>query len=119
MRLDMKKDAELAKRKGTARKTILAVLWLALCVAVAYFITEWLFESGTITTGFFYNQLYIPSTVDELFIRIGFIVVLVIIMQFFVLLGYAFSSPQGRTRPGNATAYSKNPDPNEGKYDYR
>ena len=118
MRLDMKNDAELARRKGTARKTILAVLWLGFCFVLAYFVTGWLLDTDTINMSFFYNQLRIPRTVDEVFIRIGMIVVFVFIMQFFVLIGFAFSSPQGRLRPGNASVYSRNPDPNESKYDY-
>jgi hypothetical protein len=119
MRLERKKEAELAKRKGLAVRTILAVIWFGLCFVAAYFIVNWLFESETVTLSFFYYQLRIPTSVSEGFIRAGLMVFIVVLIQFFVLLGYAFASPIGRVRPGDATLRSQEPDPNADRYDYR
>lgn len=119
MRLERKRQAELAQRKGLAVRTIIAVIWFGLCFVAAYFIVNWLFESETVTLGFFYGRLHIPTSVSEGFIRAGLMVVIVLLIQFFVLLGYAFASPVGRIRPGDATLRSSEPDPNADQYDYR
>ena len=119
MRIEMKHDHELAKRKGNARRTVVAIGWIALCFVIAYFITEWLFNQEILNINFFYSRLLIPRTVDELFVRLGFMAVIVIVMQFFILIGFALSSPVGRMRPGRASAYSRDPDPDDHRYDYR
>jgi len=119
MRIEMKRDRELAKRKGNARRTLVAILWIALCFGAAYLITEWLFDQEIVNMNFFYSKFMIPRSVDEFFVRLGFMAVIVIVMQFFILIGFAFSSPIGRMRPGRASAYSREPDPNDHRYDYR
>ncbi len=119
MRLERQRETELAKRKGLTGRTILAVIWFILCFIAAYFIVNWLFDSETVTLGFFYNRLRIPLSVSEGFIRAGLMVVIVFLIQFFILLGFAFASPTGRIRPGDATLRSSEPDPNADQYDYR
>ena len=119
MRLQRQRDAELAKRKGLAIRTVAAVIWFALCFIAAYFIVNWLFESETVTLGFFYYRLHLPTSISEGFIKAGLMIVIVVLIQFFVLLGYAFASPIGRIRPGDATLRSPEPDPNVDHYDYR
>lgn len=119
MRIEMKHDRELAKRKGNARRTVLSILWLGFCFAVAYFISEWLFAEGIVDIDFLYSRLLIPRSVDEYIVQIGFMAVIVILMQFFILLGFAFGSPVGRMRPGKASGYSRDPDPEDHSYDYR
>ncbi|GMQ79565.1 MAG: hypothetical protein BMS9Abin02_2167 [Anaerolineae bacterium] len=119
MRIEMKRDRELAKRKGNARRTIVGIGWLALCFTVAYFLSEWLFEQEILDINFFYSRLLIPRTVNEIFVQIGFMAVIVILMQFLILIGYAFSSPIGRMRPGRASPYSRDPDLDDHRYDYR
>ena len=119
MRIEMKHDRELAKRKGNARRTVLAVLWIAFCFAVAYFITEWLFEQEIVDINFFYSRLMVPRSVDEFIVQIGFMAAIVIVMQLLILLGFAFGSPVGRMRPGRASGYSRDPDPDDRRYDYR
>lgn len=118
MHLDMMREEQARRRKGLAIRTIVAVTWLAFCFVIAYFLTGWLDEQGYLTTEFFYNQLFIPRTVDETIVRIGFMAVIVLIMQIFVLIGYAFSSPAGRLRTGTPSAEARDPDPTANKYDY-
>ncbi len=119
MRIEMKRDRELAKRKGNARRTILAIAWIALCFTAAYFITEWVFNQEILDINFFYSRFLIPRTVDEFIVQLGIMTAIVIGMQFFILIGFAFSSPIGRMRPGRASAYSRDPDPDDHRYDYR
>jgi hypothetical protein len=118
MRLERKRDAELAKRKGLAIKTILALVWFGLCFAAAYYLVNWLFDSDILTIGAIYNRLRIPRTVSEEFIRFGLMVLIVFLMNFFILVGYAFASPLGRVRPGKPSLRSPDLDPNADRHDY-
>jgi hypothetical protein len=119
MRLERKRDAELARRKGMTLKTIIALLWFGLCFIAAYYMVNWLFDTEVIRTSFFYSRLLIPRSVNQATIRAAMMVLTVILIQFFVLLGYAFGSPLGRVRPGRPTMRSREPDPNADHYDYR
>lgn len=118
MRLERKHDAELAKRKGMAIKTIAALIWFGLCFTAAYFLVNWLFDSEILSIGLIYNRLHIPRTISEEFIRAGLMILIVFLIQFFLLVGYAFASPIGRTRPGDPSLESREPDPNADRYDY-
>lgn len=118
MRLDAQRDAETMRRKGLAWKTILGVIWLGLCFAAAYFLVNYLFESGEVTPSFFYNQLFVPRLIEPELLTYLVAGVVVVIMNFFVLIGYGFSSRTGRTRPGTPSLKSRNPDPNDPKYHF-
>jgi hypothetical protein len=43
-------------------------------------------------------------------------IVIVVFMNFFVLLGFGFSSRTGRIRPGTPSLKSRNPDPLDKRY---
>ncbi len=116
MRIDMKHDTELARRKGLTGRTIVATTWLIMGFAIAYFLTDWLFKSELISPNFFYDQLFIPRTIDEGIIRAGLMAIIVVAMQFFMLIGFAVASPTARARPGTPTPFAKDPDPYEPKF---
>jgi hypothetical protein len=118
MRLDTQRDAATAKRKGMMIRTIGGVIWLGINFAVAYYLISYLFENGDLSSGFFWNQLFIPRQIGIEGLKILVAIVIVVIMNFFVLLGYGFSSASGRTRPGTPSMQSRNPDPNDKKYNY-
>jgi len=111
MRIERQREKELAKRKGNTGRTILGVIWLGLCFAAAYIFMGWLFDTGQLRPSFFWNQLFIPRSVSADALQIIAAIVIVIIMNFFVLLGFGFSSRTGRTRPGTPSLKSRNPDP--------
>ncbi|UCG24764.1 MAG: hypothetical protein JSW55_01845 [Chloroflexota bacterium] len=119
MRLDAKRDRELARRRGLAKRTILAVIWLAICFALAFLIMSYLFDNDLLSYNFFYSRLFIPSEVSETALLIASMVVIVIIINFFVLLGYGLASPAGRRRPGTPSMHSGEPDPDDQNFDYR
>lgn len=119
MRLDAQREHELEKRKGLAGRTILALIWLAICIGAAYFLVNWLLETERLRMSFFYFQLHIPQTVSQEFLVAGSILVVVLIINFFVLVGYGLVSPIGRRHPGTPSRYSPDPDPDDRKYDYR
>lgn len=116
MRLEAARDKELNKRKGLAWRTVVGFIWLASITVGAYYLTGWLFENQIISINFFYGNLYIPPTVEPQTIRLGLALVIVIAIQFFILIGYGMASPVGRSRPGKATAYTKDPDPLDNYY---
>ena len=119
MRLDAKKEREIERRKGLTFRVIAIVIWLALCFIAAYFLITWLIESALIRMGFFYNQLFIPRSVGEELIIFGLVVVVVIVINFFVVIGFALVNPTGRRRPGTPSMHSSDPDPDDRKFDYR
>jgi hypothetical protein len=118
MRLDAKRERELARRKGLALRTILAFIWLGICFAAAYFLVNYLFQQGVFTWRFFRVQLRIPFDVSDLAIQIGVTVVLVVAINFVVLVIYGLFSSTGRRRPGTPSMYSAEPDPDDRKFDY-
>ena len=117
MRLERKRDAELARRRGLTIKTIIAVIWFGLCFIGAYYLVNWLADSGIVTINALYNRLHIPRTVSEEVVRAGLMILIVVLINFFVLLGFAFASPIGRLRPGKPTVSSRDSDPNADSYD--
>jgi len=119
MRLDAKRDRELAKRRGLALRTVLAVIWLALCIAAAYYVVSYLFQNDVLTFGFFRRRLLVPFSISDQAIVIGLMVVIVVAINFIVLVAYGLLSPAGRRRPGTPSMYSQDPDPDDHKYDYR
>lgn len=119
MRLDDKHDRELARRKGLAGRTILIVVWLIICFALAFLISRYLFDNEILSYGYFYTRLFVPFEVPETAILIALMLVIVIIINFFVLIGFALASPTGRRRPGTPSLHSSDPDPDDHKYDYR
>ncbi|HSM56909.1 MAG TPA: hypothetical protein VK879_12225 [Candidatus Sulfomarinibacteraceae bacterium] len=116
MRLERQKEQELAQRKGFASRTIVQTIWLLISGAIGYFVLRWLFDAGTLEYNLFYNTLGIPRAVPEEVIFAGLILLIVIIMQFFLILGYAFASPAGRERPGTPSPYSSSYDPMQDDY---
>ncbi|MGH2537992.1 MAG: hypothetical protein ACRDHL_11405 [Candidatus Promineifilaceae bacterium] len=118
MRLERMRDMEIERRRGMTAKTLLALLWLGLCYAAAYFATIWLIDNGLLSVSSLYSRLLIPRDIDHELVIAGFVTALVMLMQFFVLVGYAFASPLGRMRPGRPSLRSPKPDI-EDRYFYR
>ena len=118
MRLDAQRDRELERRKGLARRTILALLWFGLCVVGAYFLINWLFVQEYLEYGWFYSRLFIPWDWPNWIIFAGLVFVVVIVVNVILLISYSFFSAAGRRRPGTASLYSSDPDPDDQRFDY-
>jgi hypothetical protein len=110
-RLDVKRDDEIRRRQGSTVRTIISTIWLGLSFVGAYFLMQYLFESGRLSYNMIYNRFFIPRTVPEWAILGGLMLIVVIISQFALVAGFAFASPIGRTRPGTPSLISRNPDP--------
>lgn len=111
MRIEKVRQEQLRRRRGLARRTFLQAIWLLFCLAIAYFVAQWLLAEQYLTYEFFYRQLFVPRSVPEEVILGAIILTIVILFQFFILIGYLFGSSEGRARTGVASAESKNPDP--------
>lgn len=116
MRIEMKRDAETAQRKGLTVRTILAICWLAFGGVLGFYLVNWLFENEVVTAGFFYKQLFIPGTVDEVYIRIGLSLVVVFALEFIAIMVFALASPKARQKTGRARAEAQVHDPFENYY---
>lgn len=116
MRIEKKREQELAQREGLTKRTLIQVVWLLISGVIAYFIVQALFAGGYININFFYQELSVPPEVPEIAIRGGLVLLIVFVMQFFLIFGYVVASPQGRARSGQPSAYSKNRDPLENEY---
>lgn len=116
MRLDRKKDSELAERKGLAVRTIIQTVWFVLSGLIAYVVLDYLFDTQQLTYDFFYSSLAIPRSVPEVAILGALVLIFVFFMQFFLILGYAIASPQGRERTGDPSPYSQTFDPMQDDY---
>jgi hypothetical protein len=110
MKIQKKRERELAERQGSARKTIVQGTWLLLSIIVAFILFRYLDQSGTLTMRYLRTQLSLPAAVPEVVIMAIAILVFVIISQFFLTLGFFFASPQGRRKPGRGDLYSSNRD---------
>jgi hypothetical protein len=111
MRLEKKREEEMARRKGLTGKTIIQVIWLLVTGVLAYFFTNYLFSEGILNVNTFYNQLYIPRSIPEVGVKLIIVFGLVIVMQIVFSIGYIIASPEGRRRTGEATMHSRNKDP--------
>lgn len=112
MRLDKVREQEVAKRQGNTGRTILQLIWFAITFIMAYFIVEWLLAERYIS----FSRLYgggIPRVIPEWLLQGGLMLIVVIVIQFFFLMGYLIASPLGRKRSGRPTLRSWNPDPND------
>lgn len=116
MRIEMKRQAEVAQRKGLTVRTIVAVGWLILGAALGFVLVNWLFSQEILTPGFFYKQLFIPGTVDEIYIRIGLSLVVVIFIEFLAIMVFALASPKARQKTGRARVEAQVHDPFENYY---
>lgn len=113
MRLDKKREEELADRRGTTGKTIVQFIWLLISFVAAYFVVDLVINAGYLS----YNMIYgvgIPRAVPPIAIKMVLMFVIVVVMQFFLVIGFMFANPEGRRRTGNPTLKSRTKDP----YDY-
>lgn len=116
MRLDRVREHDMAKRKGSTLRTIVQTIWLLISFVVAYYVSQWLFAENLVSYNFFYTQFAIPRSVPQWAILGALMLILVIVMQLFILIGFFIGTPRGRARSGEASAFSNNPDPFDNRF---
>jgi ABC-type sugar transport system permease subunit len=110
MRLEKKKDEEIAARKGMTGKTIIAFIWLTISGVIAFFLIKYMFDTDVLRYRTFYN-MGIPNSVPQWVILGALIIIVVVIMQTFLMLGFMLASPEGRRRTGDPTLHSHRKEP--------
>ena len=110
MRLEKKRDEEIAARKGMTGRTIIMVIWLAISGVIAYFLIKYLFDTNVLRYSTFYN-VGIPKSVPQWVLMGAMILILVVIMQTFLLFGFMMASPEGRRHTGDPSLYSHRKEP--------
>lgn len=111
MHVEKVRDAEEAKRKGQARRTIFQTIWLLLTGAVAYLLTGILFAQNAGLYGILYQQFSIPTWVPTAVLFWAIVLFIVALMQLVFILGFMLTSSEGRRRPGTPSLHSRNHDP--------
>jgi type VI protein secretion system component VasF len=112
MRLEQKKDEELAARKGMTGKTIITFIWLIISGVAAYFLITYLIDQDYLSLSIFY-QLGVPRAVPDWVFFALLILAVVLFMQFFLLFGFMLASPEGRRHTGDPSLHSHSKDPFE------
>lgn len=112
MRLEKKKDDELAARKGMTGKTIITFIWLAISGVFAFFLIKYMFDTDILRYSTFYN-IGIPTWIPQWVIMGALVFLVVAVMQTFLLFGFMLASPEGRRRTGDPTAYSRSGESND------
>ncbi len=111
MRIDRVREEEVRKRKGSSVRTIIQIIWLGLSVAVAYFLSTYIFNNTKLTLTFLRTSFLLPPSVPDWAIHVAFGFAIVLILQFVYFVGYAFGSPEGRVKTGKPRFDSRDPDP--------
>jgi hypothetical protein len=121
MRLEKKRDAELARRQGSAKRTVIQFIWLAISIAIAYFLCTLVIlnpDGGLLTYNEVYRALSLSrADIPEWAILGAFMFIIVFVMQFFLFIGFFLSSSEGRRRPGTPSLHSRNKDPLDNRFD--
>ena len=116
MLIEKQREAEEARRKGQAVRTIIQTIWLGITFVAAYFFVGELVNRGIISATAFGASWEPLGRVPTWAYEWVFIFLIVVGMQFIFILGFMISSHRGRQRSGQATAYSNNPDPLDNQY---
>ena len=116
MRIEKKKEEELAERKGLTKRTIAQFIWLGLSFVLGYFLAKYLFDSGILTPSLFYVQLFIPRAVPEWGLLAMTTIAIVIVLQIIFAIGFILASPEGWRRTGDPSLQSRHKDPFDDGY---
>ncbi len=119
MRIDMKREAEINQRKGLTWRTVLSVIWFALCLVLAYLFTGWLVDSQILDSGLVHGTLSLPPELSIELVRVVAMVILVVGLQFFAVVFAAMLNPEARERTGRPTARAQSVDYYEKQYSRR
>ncbi len=113
MKIQQKKERELAQREGSAKTTLIQGTWLLISFIIAYFLFSYLDSSGTLTVRAIRSALFIPGSIPDWGILAGAMLIFVIISQIALALGFFLASPSGRRKAGHGDLYSRHNDMND------
>ncbi len=116
MRLEKKRDAEIAQRQGSAKRTVFQIIWFIITMALGYFLINYLANTNFLDVQSLGRQLSIPTSWGKTAPILILAFVFAVFSQFFVMIGFLVAYPEGRRRLGDPTAYSRNVDPTDNQY---
>lgn len=107
--LDKKRDRARARQKGAGRRFIFQLIWFAAAIAIAFFISRFLFQSDLLS----YRLIYdggVPATWPPLLIDIFVTIMIFLVIQALFMVGYMLGNPAGRRPTSRASLDTYNPD---------
>lgn len=117
MRLEKRHEADLAARKGSTGRTIIQFLFLLISFVIAYFIASYMFDNGMLSYGVIRSAFsFVPFYIPSWSILGGAMLIIVVIIQFFVSIGFTLGSPEGRRKTGKPSLHSRVKDPNDSQW---
>ena len=117
MRIEKQQEAVLAKRKGLTGRTIVQFFSLLISFIIAYFVAVYLFENGVLNIGRLRVAFsFVPFHIPPWIFLAGTMLVIVIIIQFFIAIGFALGSPEGHRKTGDPSLHSRIKDPNDSEW---
>ena len=118
MRIEKQKEAELAERKGLTGKTIIQFFSWLISAVIAYFIATYMFDNNMLSYGRLRTTFsFIPFYINSWVFLAGTMLIIVVIIQFFVSIGFALGSPEGRRKTGKPSMHSRLKDPNDSQWE--
>ncbi len=108
MKIEKRREQELAKREGNWKRTLLQTFALLVSFGIAYVAVGFLDEQKIITTGMVRGAFQLSSRVPQWAVIGGMMLVIVVLIQFILMIGYFAASPQGRRKAGDGDMYSTN-----------
>ena len=113
MKIQKKKERELAAREGSAKTTLIQGTWLLISFVIAYFLFRYLDSSGTLTMRSLRTALQIPRSIPDGVIMAGAMFAFVVVSQIALALGFFLASPAGRRKAGHGNLHSNYNDLND------
>ena len=116
MKLERKREEELAQRQGNTGRTVIMVIWLGIAGFASYYIANIIFTGGTLTYDQARDAMVFPiigltaprvNAIPDLLIQGSCILLILIFMQTILFVGFALGNPAARRKSGQANAYSK------------
>ena len=110
MKIEKKRERELAERQGSTKTTLIYGTWLLVSLVAGYFFFSYLDSSGIFTMRALRGELRLPASVPEWAVMIGAVLVFAIAAQIALSFGFLLASPAGRRKAGKGDLSSRHRD---------
>jgi ABC-type uncharacterized transport system fused permease/ATPase subunit len=110
MKIQKKKEREMAERQGSTKTTLIFGSWLVLSMLIAYFFFSYLDSSGTLTMRTLRSQMQLPPSIPEWAVMVGAILVFTMASQIALSLGFFLANPSARRKVGKGDLRSRHHD---------
>ena len=115
MKLQKKRDAEIAQRQGSTKKTIIFGIWLIISILLGVGLVYYLDSSGAYTLRTLRTNLQLPRTFPDLAVGAIAVFVIVVLSQIALSFGFLIANPEGRRKAGKGDLRTRYNDYNDYK----